>query len=251
MSIIIALILGLIQGLTEFLPVSSSGHLILAQKLFGLQPDLFTNVALHCGTLFAVIIFYKKEIWQLIKRPFSKKGILVILATLPTVALALIAKFLVPEWLDGLLLPIGFALTFVLLIWSDLIGKQKDNLLTMKKSTAVIAGVVQGISVLPGLSRSGSTVCAMKMLGVKNSAAVEMSFLMSIPVIIGSILFMSVDVVANSAPVDWLAVSIGMTVSGVVGYFSLKFLKAVAEKGNLSKFAYYMIFPLLLSCVLM
>ena len=251
MSIIIALVLGLIQGLTEFLPVSSSGHLILAQKLFGIEPDLFTNVALHCGTLFAVIIFYKKEVWQLIKHPFSKKGVLVILATLPTVALALAAKFFAEDWLNGMLLPIGFALTLVLLLWSDMIGKQRYNLLTTKKRTAVIAGVVQGISVLPGLSRSGSTVCAMKMLGVKNSAAVEMSFLMSIPVIIGSIIFMSFDVVATSAQVDWLAVTVGMAVSGVVGYFSLKFLKAVAEKGNLSKFAYYMIFPFLLSCVLM
>lgn len=251
MSVIVVVVLGLIQGLTEFLPVSSSGHLILAQKLFGIEPDLFTNVALHCGTLIAVIVFYKKELWHLIKRPFCKKGILIIFATLPTVCLALLAKFFAEDALDGLLLPIGFAMTFVLLLWSDVIGKQKDNLMTMKKRTAFFAGVVQGISVLPGLSRSGSTVCSMKMLGLKNSAAVELSFLMSIPVIIGSILFMSFEIVVTKAPVDWLAVSIGITVSGVVGYFSLKFLKLVAEKGNLSKFAYYMIFPFLLSCVVM
>lgn len=250
MSVIIALSLGIIQGLTEFLPVSSSGHLILAQKLFGVAPDLFTNVAMHFGTLIAVVIFYKKQVWSLVRHPFCKKSLLVILATLPTVVLGVLAKLFAPDALDGLLLPLGFALTIVLLMWSDFVGKPRDNLLTMKKSSAVIAGVVQGISVLPGLSRSGSTICAMKMLGLKNGAAVEMSFLMSIPVILGSIVFMAADVVVSQAAVDWLAVGVGMLTSGIVGYLSLGFLKRVAEKGGFSKFAYYMIFPFLLSCVI-
>lgn len=247
MAVLISICLGIIQGLTEFLPVSSSGHLVLAQKLLGVSPDLFTNVALHCGTLVAVIIFYRRQLADILRRPFGKKGLWLITATLPTAAIAVAVKFLAEDALTDALLPIGFALTVVLLLTCDMFRREK----TARPSAvnAVIAGVAQGISVVPGLSRSGATICALKWAGVNNSRAVELSFLMSVPVILGSIIFMSFDVAASNAPIDWAALLAGVATSGVCGYLSLRFLKKIADKGNLSAFGYYAIFPFLLSCV--
>jgi len=249
MSVFYSFILGVVQGLTEFLPISSSGHLILTQKLFGFEPDLFANVAMHFGTLIAVIIFYKKQVWQIAKNPFGKKGMLVIVATLPTVFLGLAIKLFVPSALDGAILPIGFALTFILLLTSGFFAKQQNNLLTMPKKHALLAGIAQGIAVLPGLSRSGATICTLKMLGVKNQSATELSFLMSIPVILGSIILLLPDVLRSPTTPDFLALAVGMATSFAVGFLSLGLLKKIADKGNLDKFAWYMLFPFLLSCL--
>lgn len=250
MSLIFALILGVVQGVTEFLPISSSGHLILAQKLLGLTPDLFTATALHLGTLAAVVVFYRKQLKEIIRRPFCKKTALIVISALPTAAMGLAAKVFLPSWLDGAILPIGFALTFVLLLTCDLFSpKPQFDLLTLKPRKALVAGIAQGISVLPGLSRSGATVCALKMMGVKNEAAVEMSFLMSVPVILGSVL-LSLPDMPQLASVNWLAFLLGMAASAVTGYFSLGFLKKMTAGGNLSRFALYAALPLLLSCVI-
>ena len=226
MSVFCSFVLGIVQGLTEFLPISSSGHLILTQKLFGLEPDLFLNVAMHFGTLVAVVIFYKKQVWQIVKHPFCKK-----------------AK------LDGILLPLGFALTFVLLFASQFAKKQKHNLLTTSYKTGFLCGVVQGIAVLPGLSRSGATICFLKHRGTKNNHATELSFLMSIPVILGSIVLLGFDVANTQTTVDVVALLVGMATSFVFGYLSLGILNKIANSGSFDRFAPYMVFPFLLSCV--
>ncbi|MBQ9715091.1 MAG: undecaprenyl-diphosphate phosphatase [Clostridia bacterium] len=251
MSVFCSFVLGVVQGLTEFLPVSSSGHLILVQKLFGLSPDLFLNVSLHFGTLVAVLLFYKKQVWQLLTHPFCKKAKLVYLATIPTVAIGLLAKLFLPSLLDGLLLPVGFALTFGLLCTSQFATKQKHNLLTTKYKTALLCGVVQGIAVLPGLSRSGATICLLKWCGTKNDSATELSFLMSIPVILGSIVLTLPDVLSTNATVDIPAVAVGVVTSFVFGFLSLGLLKKISQKGEFAKFAPYMVLPFLLSCVTM
>ncbi len=251
MSVFYSFVLGVVQGLTEFLPISSSGHLILTQKLFGLEPDLFLNVAMHFGTLVAVVIFYKKQVWQIVKHPFCKKAKLVYLATLPTVAIGFLAKMFLPSALDGILLPLGFALTFVLLLASQFAKKQKHNLLTTSYKTGFLCGVVQGIAVLPGLSRSGATICFLKHRGTKNNAATELSFLMSIPVILGSIVLLGFDVVQTKTAVDIVPLLVGMASSFGFGYLSLGILNKIAQSGSFDRFAPYMVFPFLLSCVTM
>ena len=251
MSVFCSFVLGIVQGVTEFLPISSSGHLILTQKLFGLEPDLFLNVAMHFGTLVAVVIFYKNQLWQIVKHPFCKKAKLVYLATLPTVVIGFFAKMFLPSALDGILLPLGFALTFVLLLNSQFAKKQQRSLLTTSYKTGFLCGVVQGIAVLPGLSRSGATICFLKGCGTKNKDATELSFLMSIPVILGSIVLLGFDVVQTQTAVDILPVLVGMATSFVFGYLSLGILNKIAQSGNFAKFAPYMIFPFLLSCVTM
>ena len=250
MSVFCSFILGIVQGLTEFLPISSSGHLVLAQKLFGLEPDLFLTVALHFGTLIAVCIFYKNQLWQIAKHPFCKKAKLVYLATLPTAMLGVLAKLFLPDILDGLLLPLGFALTFVLLITSSLAKKQQHNLITMPYKTAFWCGIAQGIAVLPGLSRSGTTICFLKWRGTKGTSATELSFLMSIPVILGSIVLLLPDVLSTSTSIHVLPLVVGTATSFVFGYLSLGFLHKIAKTSSFEKFAPYMVFPFLLSCVI-
>ena len=229
MSFVSAVVLGLVQGFTEFLPISSSGHLILVQRLFGLTPDLFTAVAMHFGTLVAVVIFYRKKIWSIVKNPLSPLCLKLVLATLPTVALGILAKLFAENWLEGALLPIGFALTVIVLILPEFFSKNRDNLLSMNYPSAFVCGVAQGISVLPGLSRSGTTVCALKCMGVKTESAFEF--------------------IASPTPPDILATLAGTVVSGVSGYFSLFWLKKLSQSKNLRGFAYYMIFPFLLACI--
>ena len=249
MSVFCSFVLGIVQGLTEFLPISSSGHLILVQKLFGFEPDLFLNVAMHFGTLIAVILFFKKQVWQLITHPFCKKAKLVYVATIPTVIIAIVTKTLLPSALDGLLLPLGFALTFVLLLTSQFAKKQKHNLLTMPYKTSFWCGVVQGIAVLPGLSRSGATICFLKYNGTKNQPAAELSFLMSIPVILGSIILFLPDLVNSQIDVQLLPLLTGMATSFVFGYLSLGILNKICQTGSFARFAPYMVLPFLLSCV--
>ncbi|MBE5748370.1 MAG: undecaprenyl-diphosphate phosphatase [Clostridiales bacterium] len=251
MTVFCAFVLGIVQGLTEFLPVSSSGHLILTQKLFGLQPDLFLNVAMHFGTLAAVVVFYKKQLWQMLKHPFCKKAKLVYIATLPTVVIGFLAKIFLPSALDGVLLPLGFALTFVLLLTSQFAKKQKHNLLTTKYTTGFLCGIVQGIAVLPGLSRSGATICFLKFCKTKNKDATELSFLMSIPVILGSIVLLGFDVMQTQTAVDIFPVLAGMATSFVFGFLSLGILNKISQSGNFAKFATYMVFPFLLSCIIL
>lgn len=249
MSFVSAVVLGLVQGFTEFLPISSSGHLILVQRLFGLTPDLFTAVAMHFGTLVAVVIFYRKKIWSIVKNPLSPLCLKLVLATLPTVVLGILAKLFAENWLEGALLPIGFALTVIVLILPEFFSKNRDNLLSMKYPSAFVCGVAQGISVLPGLSRSGTTVCALKCMGVKTESAFEFSFLLSIPVILGSVILTLPEAIASPTPPDILATLAGTVVSGVSGYFSLFWLKKLSQSKNLRGFAYYMIFPFLLACI--
>lgn len=250
MSIFCSFLFGIVQGLTEFLPISSSGHLVLTQKLFGIEPDLFSTVAVHCGTLVAVVIFYKKQVWQIAKKPLCKKSRLVLVATLPTVVIGFVVKLFLPQILDGVLLPIGFALTFVLLITSNCTKKQQHNLLTLPYKTAFWCGVAQGIAVLPGLSRSGTTICFLKHSGTKNTSATELSFLMSIPVILGSIVLLLPDVVSSGAKIDFLPIVISTATSFVFGYLSLGLLTKIAKTNNFNKFAPYMLFPFLLSCII-
>ncbi|MEG1711326.1 MAG: undecaprenyl-diphosphate phosphatase, partial [Clostridia bacterium] len=185
MSIFQAIMYGLLQGATEFLPVSSSGHLYLLSALLSDSADVGFFIWLHVGTLFAVVAIYRKQIWYLITHPKDKRLHWLLLSSVPTFILAAAYKFLMPNTATPYLLPVGFALTMALLLFN---GKHKEGTLStkrMKWHRAIIVGVVQGCAVLPGLSRSGSTICALSLLDVKHEDAVEFSFLLSIPVIIG------------------------------------------------------------------
>ena len=232
MIYVYVIVLGLVQGLTEFLPVSSSGHLILLENLFD-KPSLFFNVMLHFATLMSIMFVMRKRIKELIVRPLNKTNAFIIVSTVPTGILAFIFKTKLPEVLDGAILPFGFLLTSVFLIMPKIYEDRP-----LDKKTSFIAGIAQGLAVLPGLSRSGTVISTMHTLGTPDTQNVEFAFLMSVPVIIGStaVELVTAPKIYISDPVPIL---IGMAVAFISGVFALKFMLTRLNRKKIVYFAPY------------
>lgn len=255
MAIWVALILGIVQGLTEFLPVSSSGHLTLLGKLFGIGETTFLlTVLLHVATLFAVLFVLRKEIWELIKHPFSRQACNLYLATIPTVLIVFLSKGILDEALGTTkLLPYFFLLTALLLLVTYFISKNQEgkniekryvveNGFRRNNLTSIVMGVAQGLAVLPGISRSGSTICAGLLCGEDRKNVSKFSFLMSIPVIIGSMLYEFIKgdfgIIGGN---EMIAPTIVAFLSAfIVGIVSMKFMLKVVEKGKYYYFSIYL-----------
>ncbi len=182
MELIKYILLGIVQGLTEFLPVSSSGHLVLLEKLGVGEPSVFFNLTLHLATLIAVAWVLRQELTEWIKHPFSHEAKWIYLLSLPTVVIAIAFSLFFEDLLLGALLPTGFLITSFFLACGAVI-KNKERGLNYKN--ALLTGLAQGIAVLPGISRSGITITAMTALGVDKGKVIKLSFLMSVPIIIG------------------------------------------------------------------
>ncbi len=234
-----ALILGVAQGASEFLPISSSGHLLLLEKLGVGSQSLTFNIAVHVGTLVAVLIATRKRVWELMKRPFCKLTGNILLATIPTVILAAVFKFAFPSLLEGRLLGFGFVLTACLLYAGERLKMTKSTLLTPKIS--VLTGVLQGIAVLPGVSRSGATMSAMTLCGVDRSEAADFSFLLSVPVIVGSALLEGVQIAQGGAAMDvgWLPMLVGVAAAFFTGLAAITLFLKLVKKHSLLPFAAY------------
>ena len=259
MTIWIAMLLGFVQGVAEFLPVSSSGHLLLIQKMFGItEGAMFFTVMLHLATLVAVFIVYWPTLLELIKKPFQKTVGLLIVATIPAVVIALISKKIAPiaaffEAADaGQYLGFGFLLTSLLLFISDRVRhteidengekveKKGKKLKNMQVTDALIIGCMQGVGVLPGVSRSGSTISGALFAGLNRKTAADFSFLMSIPAIIGGAVFEIPDALKNGiGDMHWTAVVAGMLVAGITGYFAIKVMIDAIKKKKLIGFVIY------------
>lgn len=243
-----ALVLGIIQGASEFLPISSSGHLLILEKAGVGKQDLFFNVMLHVGTLVAVLIATRKTWWQLLRHPLNKTNGYLLAACVPTVAIAFLFKLFAPALLDGKLLGCGFVLSACLMYVGENFQMTKSPLLTLKKS--ILTGILQGIAVLPGVSRSGATISALTLQGIEKENATTFSFLLSIPIIIGSAAYESIDLVIGKTP---LSISPEAVVTGVVaaflsGLLSIKvFLKFVKKHSLVGFVAYTLILGIVLS----
>lgn len=239
MRILEYILLGLVQGASEFLPVSSSGHLLLLEKLGIGEENLFFNVCLHLGTLLSVLICMRKPLADLLRHPFSKTTGYIVLASVPTVALALAFKYLAPSLLGGAYLPLGFMLTAVLLFASEKLTTPK--LAPINSKTALLTGVFQGIAVLPGVSRSGSTIAALRFCGTDRSTAAEFSFLLSVPVIAGSALYEGAECAVTGAlqNVDWLALAAGVVAAFFAGCIAIRFFLSIVKNKSLLPFSVY------------
>lgn len=250
MTTLESIFLGLLQGFTEFLPISSSGHLMLAQKLFDVDANLFFDVMLHVGTLLAVVIVLRKSLWQTLRHPIAdRRFFLLVVASVPTFAIALVVKLLASESLMQKLLPIGFALTMVLIVLSQKLAKPTMRLDQTRWLPALVTGIAQGVAVFPGLSRSGTTISVLKFFGVNACDAAEFSFLLSIPVILASAAVETLQTLQTNVQVDWLCVAIGMAAAFVSGLVSIKtVLRAVQDKSWIW-FAVYLIVSLTLSLI--
>ena len=280
MTVFQSIILGLIQGIAEFLPISSSGHLQVVQKLFKLdEVPLLYDIILHVATLLAVCIFFRKKIANLFcvlyrwifKNPEPKtidetdfisgtdergrKAIIaVLISTLVTGVIGIFTKKLIDN--DQISIKItcaGFIVTALLLIFSSLLEKFSAKTMTQKKELqqqkgisalqAVIIGIMQGFGTLPGISRSGSTIAGAQLSGVKRETAGEFSFIISIPAILGAFVLELKDFLETKTEqtLNIVAVIAGSLSAFVFGYLALAFLMKIIKKGKLEFFACYLI----------
>ena len=225
-----ALLVGVVQGVTEFLPVSSSGHLTLLARL-GIAPtSVYYNLVLHLATLLALLLVMRREVWEIIRHPVRGDARYLLLASLPTAGIALLIKWLFPSLLTGAMLGFGFLLTSAVLWLSEWL--HRDSLgkdIGMRES--LVIGFVQGIAVLPGVSRSGSTIAAARLSGVPTERAARFSFLLSVPVICGGFLIEGWEsgfTAAGAAGAEILVAGVAAFVSGL---FALRFMLRKKKKG--------------------
>lgn len=244
MTTLYIIILGIVQGLTEFLPVSSSGHLVLLNKFFGIEGNfILLSVILHFATLFSVFIVLRKQIIELIKHPFSDEAKKLYLATIPTVAIVLIFKTFFENSFDGRWLPICFMTTAVLLFITEMLSKKRQSNKPLSYKTSIVMGVVQGFAVLPGISRSGSTIASGLLMGEDKDKVTSFSFLMSIPIIIASLILEIYELIKSGAGLVGYGVfdiSLGFVFALVVGVLSIKLMYKVVEKRKLIWFSLYL-----------
>lgn len=266
MHLIQAILMGIVQGLSEFLPISSSAHLVFTSNLYKVfneievtqhsGQEVFTDIMLHLGTLVAVLIYFRKDVFNILKAlyigiknrdyssPDFKLGIYIILGTIISVFVAYplsnIAESLVflPQ-IVGILL----FLTGGLLIVSESISKKITNKKDINLKNSVLIAIAQGLAALPGFSRSGLTIATGLLSGMERTVAARYSFLLSIPIIIGaSMVYPLVELdFSEVAGYNWSAIIIGTIVSGIVGYLCIKYFMKFLSKFSLSFFGYYCI----------
>lgn len=240
------LLLGSVQGLTEFLPVSSSGHLLLMSRVFGIAAhSLAFDVFLHFGTLAAVVFAYRRTLWRLVRRPWNRLALLLLLGTAPAVlaGVALEEEF-TRVFHSGATLGIEFVLTGLLLLWAE--AKRADEVgrdpgaggagqpITGRR--ALWIGCAQAAAIMPALSRSGLTMATALALGVSREQAVDFSFLLSIPAIAGATLLELRKLPPGGlSPALWT----GMLASAVTGYGAILLVTRFVRRGKLNVFGYY------------
>lgn len=244
MEVLALIMLGLLQGLTEFLPVSSSGHLVLFGNLFKIEETLFISIILHCATLLSVILVLRKEIWYIVRHPFSKESMNLIIATIPTCVIAILLLPLANVAFSGKFLGLSFLFSAFLLFFSE---RKKNSKPYCSKQIegkdAFIMGVAQGLAIFPGISRSGATISAGLYSGVDKKSCAKFSFLMSLPVILLS-LFMEIYEVVNSnqvLSVSFLGLALAFIVAFLVGALSIKLMIKLTSSTNLKYFSLYLV----------
>lgn len=276
MSIFQAIIMGIIQGVTEFLPVSSSGHLAIFKNLFklNLETGMLFDILLHIGTLVSVFIAFRKDIAALIKDGFSmlidifcnipiffrnlgasekepyyevagtaarKMVLLIIVASIPTAILGFAGKKFTEYAEMGLLIPgICLLITAVVLFFADRVPNGTKKIKHISYLNGFEVGIVQGIATMPGISRSGSTMAMCLFLGFEKKMAVKFSFLMSIPAILGALLLEVKDVsLSGITSSEWIAYVLGMLFAAVIGYIAIKTVMVIVRDRKFFIFSIY------------
>ncbi|MDD7216504.1 MAG: undecaprenyl-diphosphate phosphatase [Anaerovoracaceae bacterium] len=257
-----AVILGLVQGLAEFLPISSSGHLALLQQWFNINEDkvLLFAVLLHVGTLISVFIVYWRDIWELIvelcltvkdlctgkglrleERPVRKLGIMIIVATIPTAIIGLLFNDIFDRLYTSILpIGIGLIITGFLLVFAERTGSSNRGIEKMNFRNALFIGTVQGIAICPGISRSGSTLFGSLICNLDRKFAVKFVFLISIPSILGSAILETPDAIAAGVEISQIGpIIVGMAVAAVSGLIAIKTMIKIVSDKKLSYFSYY------------
>ncbi len=250
MSWIEALILGLLQGLTEFLPVSSSGHLELGGALFGLEDphDFFTfNIIVHGATFLSVVVVFRKDILSLIVNFFRfqwnaemKFTLLLLASAIPTAIVGLLFEEQIESIFEGRVVFVGFMLLVTAtLLFLTRFAPQKNNEVTLK--TALMIGLAQTLAILPGISRSGATISTALFFGIERGKAIRFSFLMVLIPIFGAnfLKIMSMSEATGSSTMDIAPMVIGAVAAFLAGVAACKWMLNIVRKGNISYFSIY------------
>lgn len=262
MTYFMSAILGFVQGVAEFLPISSSGHLTLFQHFFNMEePDQLFNVLLHFSTLLAVCVAYWRDVWEMIVEFFSffadvfshqsRRGnppearrmvLLIIVGTLPLFLVLPIKDQIEAFGNNPLFVCCALLVTGCILFLSDQLASGHKTARNATLLDVLLVGVAQGLATIPGLSRSGCTISAGMVRGFDRKFAVRYSFLMSLPAVLGATLLKVMDVLGQEGgfPMENLPkYLLGMVISAVVGYFSIQLVKLLADKGKFGAFAFY------------
>ena len=262
MSLLSSFLLGLIQGISEFLPISSSGHLSIAQNLLGLSAvgdeHLFFDVLLHLGTLLAVFVAYWHDIVEMVLEFFRAIGdlvhrrstpqtpparrllLMIIVGTLPLFLILPLKDAIESLYYNTVFIAFALLVTGLLLFLSDRAGRGRKTEKTATMVDTLLVGLAQAIAVCPGISRSGMTICTGTFLGFDRRFAVRFSFLLSIPAVIGANLLDLMDAAKSGVDLTQMPVYIvGIATAAVSGYFCIRLLRLIADKGRFGYFAYY------------
>jgi undecaprenyl-diphosphatase len=261
MTLIQIIVLALIQGLTEFLPVSSSAHLILGSKAFG-WPDqgLVFDVATHLGTLIAVLIYFRHDLIEMAKawlgpvrndadRQHRAMVVYLAIASVPALLIGFLAHDLVEFYLRDLRIIAWTTIGFGLVLWlADAVGPKQRSIEEINVKSAVIIGLVQAFALIPGASRSGVTITAGRFLGFSPDAAARFSFLLSIPIIGAAGSFGVLRVASGDAPIEWGQFMLAVVLAAVAGWLCIATFLALLKRVGLMPFVIY---RLLLGAVLL
>lgn len=267
MTIIEAVVLGVVQGLTEFLPISSSGHLVLVQKLFGMETgSVALELLMHLGTLVVVCGFYFRELWEMVCHPWKSNLKWLVLATMPAVILRLLYTDLFVKLLSGTagselfarirdgissfmdnafsggFLGWAFLLTGTFLLLGEwLSGRRGKRHKRLRGRDAIAMGLMQAVAVLPGVSRSGSTIAGGRAMGLSGRKTADFAFLMSVPTILGAVVMDSGDISAElfSGTLPLLPVIVGVATSMVFGAIAIGWMRKAVRRAGMRYFAAY------------
>ena len=263
MTYFMSILMGIIQGVAEFLPISSSGHLALFQTFFGMEnmeeKYMFFTVLLHFGTLISVCMVYWRDIVDMIREfflgiaalagrkdtgvappPARRMVMLIIIATVPLFVMVFLQDAVNQLFSNSIMVSCALLATGFILFFSDRMARGHKTAKNATVADALIVGCGQALAVIPGLSRSGATISAGMMRGFDRAFAVRFSFLMSLPAVLGANVLEIKDALASNFPIEELPMYlVGVAVSAVVGYFAIRLVKSLSDKGKFGKFAYY------------
>lgn len=245
MSVWQAIILGIIQGLTEFIPVSSSGHLVLFRGLLGATEGLLTfELFVHIGTALAVIVVFFEDFKKLIllRSPeYRKFALLLLLAIIPTAILGFFAKSFISELFSSInIVGLMLLITGTLLFVTNYFPARKGKISAMKKGEAFLIGLGQGLAVMPGISRSGTTIFTSLLLGLKREEAARFSFVLAVPTILGAGFYEGLELIrSGSGDIGFAPLFFGTLAAFLSGFWAVKFLLVMIVKRKLHYFAFY------------
>ncbi len=248
MSLLYILLLAIVQGLAEFLPISSSGHLVVVNSVLTAlgrpapKQLLEVSIVLHLGTLVSIVVVYWRRIWRLLGADWRVVPLLVV-GTLPAVVVGLPLKLLAPAVLeDPLLSGLMFPVTGILLIWAASRKTGDSDYPELSYGQALLIGIFQAAAILPGLSRSGCTIAAGLLVGMRRTSAATFAFLLAIPAILGAGVLQGADMAQAGGSTEEPAILLaGFLVSAAVGVISLAWLIRLLERGRLDWFSYWLI----------